>query len=260
MKTRPWTALLLIPVAAQLCGCGSSEGRAPDAVTMILIDSSESVNNDYAAELYLRGLGVSQPDDPDTVLGSIRPGNILLADVITGNSLASAALPVKVQFPVLTAGGVKLKHDQEMRDKKTEAADGLRELTLKQAAPATDLLGAFSQAGKILNGSGYMTSPHKTLIVFSDAIHQAGTVDFASERLTDRRIQELIQQEKDKGNMPDLKGVQVWFAGAGAAEGGQSGISQDQMLDIEQFWLEYFKQAGATLSPDHYGASLENYP
>ena len=58
--------------------------------------------------------------------------------------------------------------------------------------------------------------------------------------------------ERKSGRIPDLKGVQVWVAGAG-------GSTPEQYLRIQDFWIRYFQAAGADLRVNRYGAGLMDF-
>jgi hypothetical protein len=74
---------------------------------------------------------------------------------------------------------------------------------------------------------------------------ESAEYNFARERLTDKRIEEIIRKERNKG-LPDLKGVKVYVAGARADD-------RRHFQNIQRFWMSYFKTCGAILEESNYG-------
>ena len=56
----------------------------------------------------------------------------------------------------------------------------------------------------------------------------------------------LIEQRRAKGLLPDLRGVQVFVAGASAA-------TSERYVEVQDFWLKYLQAAGGAISTKTYG-------
>jgi hypothetical protein len=89
-------------------------------------------------------------------------------------------------------------------------------------------------------------------------IEQSRRNDFSRELLTPARVQQIIERERSANRLPDLREVEVCVVGAGAARSG--GITPERFLVIQEFWLQYFKAAGANLPKARYGSALLKCP
>ena len=58
--------------------------------------------------------------------------------------------------------------------------------------------------------------------------------------------------KRKKGRLPDLAGVKIYITGATAG-------TPDKFFAVQNFWLMYFKECGASLSKENYGATLLNF-
>ncbi len=76
--------------------------------------------------------------------------------------------------------------------------------------------------------------------------------NFEKDKLTDKKIGEIIAKENTQKRLPDLKGVKVYVVGAKAA-------TREQFYNIQNFWLRYFKECGANLLKENYGSALLNF-
>lgn len=84
-------------------------------------------------------------------------------------------------------------------------------------------------------------------MIMSDMIEDSATYNFQKEKLTDARIDQIIEHEKAKGLLPDLNNVQVYAVKSATQQ------SREVYESIERFWLRYFKECGATLERANYG-------
>jgi len=201
--------------------------------------------------------------DLQSVLEQLTGGEIVRGDVITENSIATASWPINESFPPAFRHGTGnvVKHEEEMQDVKQDVKNSAKR-TILQSEPrkATDLMNAFQLAEQVLSGED---ADSKALVIFSDMVEQStgpgdtDGYDFSCEKLTGKRIQQIIAKEREARRLPDLKGVRVWVAGATAATKG--GLPSAKIYQIRDFWLEYFKACGADLPKNHYAATLVNF-
>ena len=70
------------------------------------------------------------------------------------------------------------------------------------------------------------------------------------------RRQELDRLEAE-GRIPDLRGVEVYVAGAGVTDDMHA---PEQVRAMRAFWLELFDRAGASLPEHRYGPQLIDFP
>ena len=258
MKLKPVITLAEIAVAAYLsflmAGCSAPKGsKAPSCVIFVLFDISGSTATPEIRKRYF--------DDFQKILAEVRGGELLVGDVITENTLATLSYPINESFPAYNRFvDNPLTHKRKMQKAIETAKEKAKKLILEHPpAPMTDLLNAFQAADKVFNGERCKDARHKILVVFSDMIEQSRRYDFTGEELTDKRIQEIIQKLRDEkpSQLPNLKGVKVWVAGATAAVKG--GLSAQKIYEIENFWLRYFQACGANLTRERYSTTLINF-
>jgi len=247
-------AFLLLFIASLLLHSGCGEKRAtqgPRCVIFVLFDISGSTSTKEIRQRYY--------DDFLKILDQLRGGEVLLGDVITENTMATISYPINQTFP---AYNPLTMNPLTFRDKMKKA----REAVIQQAkkllferppAPRTDMLNAFQAAEKVFNGEKYQNASYKILVVFSDMIEQTKRYDFIKEKLTEKRIKEIIDKERREGRLADLKGVKVWVAGATAALRG--GLPPSKIQEIQNFWLTYFSACGANLTKERYAPTLINF-
>lgn len=90
------------------------------------------------------------------------------------------------------------------------------------------------------------------MVIMSDMIEDSSDYNFERERLSDKRIAEIIAREREKKRLSILNGVKVYVTGARAS-------AREQFYNIQNFWLRYFKECGANLSKENYGSALLSF-
>ena len=167
--------------------------------------------------------------------------------------------PVRVTFPVFDRATATFDaHHQTVQalaETLTEQAEQLVANTPPTAA--SDLMDAIKAAVRAFTGEEGLAAPSKTLIVFSDMFVQSTRHDFSTDALSSAGIRSLIQDERTGERLPNLTGVKVWVAGAGAASKG--GASTGKTKQVRAFWLEYFKACGADLPGKRYAERLAKF-
>lgn len=252
-------------IASLLSGCRTAPGSpasgntGPTAVVFALFDLSGSVSSRIKHRYLADYTKVATVKKGET--GYLTGGEILKGDVITENTLASASYPINFTFPVYSPWkSSPMKHAKKMKDGVEHVQTDATNLMLKaKPAPSTDLMNAFQLAEQVFTSNECRGAKEKTLLVFSDMLEQSKRYNFDSERLTDKRISEIIARERKDGHLPDLKGVRVWVAGATASAGGSRRVNPEKIYQIRNFWLAYFKASGADLSKNHYAATLVDF-
>lgn len=239
-----WSGWLMV-------GCGSKGGQASSHAIFVLFDISGSTTAKEIRQRYF--------NDFEKILKELQGGELLMGDVITENTLATLSYPINELFPAYNPlMGNPLTHKRKMRQAIERAKEKAKQLILQSPpAPKTDLLNAFQAADKVFNGERCKGVPHKVLIVFSDMIEQSGRYDFTGEEMTKNRIQEILETLRRQEQLPNLKGVKVWVAGATASVKG--GLNPQKIYQIQDFWLAYFRACGADLTKERYAATLLNF-
>ncbi len=231
---------IIFPVLAY---CAEHQSK----VVFVLFDISDSTKKGEIRKRYL--------EDFKAVLNKINPGDVIVADRIAEASITKSTLPVKEEFekPSFLEGG-PLK-DKMLKKRHTERKDKIINnvektiLTQNVKVPYTDILSSLHIAEKVFKS--YKRDRY-ILVIMSDMIEESKDYNFARENLTGKRIAEIITNEKKKHMLPDLINVKVYVTGATAE-------NRDRFFAIQNFWLRYFKECGASLSKENYGGSLLNF-
>lgn len=194
------------------------------------------------------------------VLEILAPQGVLIrADAIRGAPLAETTFPIRIYMPRMT---VINRNEMELEDtvrRAREAASQGIAMVFSQgpATKQTRILDAIEVAARVFQGEEMKGIPDRRLVIFSDMIESSERYEFTQIGLKRKAIPQLIAKERQAKRIPPLQGVRVWVAGAGA--GGGSGLSGERLRWIEEFWLEYFRAAGAELHPTRYGSALLNF-
>lgn len=247
LPRRPAVYAFLLALAA--AGCAARAGASP-RVMVALFDLSASTAAEPIRRQYLA--------DFTKLLDGVASGGTVAADIIDDNPLAHSSFPIHVTFdrydPLKEN---KLNHDRRLRAQRERVAQQAQAIvrTRPTGRSGTSVMDAMHLAERVF--ASYPGS-EKVLVVFSDMIEQSRRYDFSRETLTGPRIAQIIERERSAGRLPDLEGVKVCVVGAGAAKSG--GISAERFLGIREFWIQYFKAAGAELPRERYGAALLKCP
>lgn len=213
----------------------------------VLFDISDSTKKESIRQRYL--------EDFRLVLKKVNPGDAIVADKISDQSIAKSTLPVKEEFKKLSfleGGPLKEKKLRlKQAEKKDEIITTTEKIILKQDSKvaSTDILSSLHVAERVFKG---FKRDKYILVIMSDMVEESKDYNFAKEILTEKRIKEIISIEKKKGRLPDLANVKVYITGATAE-------NRDRFFAIQNFWLRYFKECGANLSKENYGNSLVNF-
>ena len=237
-------AVLALPAL----GCGAKP--ASNRVLVVLFDLSGSTGADVIRQQYL--------SDFSRVLDGVTGGGRIAADIIDDNPLAHSTFPINVSFdrydPLKEN---KLNYDRRVREQRDAVTRQVQAIVRVRPSrrPGTNVMDGLQLAERVFGAFG---GTQRVLVIFSDMIEQSRRYDFSRENLTPARISQIIQGEQSAGRIPGLQDVEVCVVGAGAAKSG--GISSERFLAIREFWLQYFKAAGARLPKDRYGSALLKCP
>lgn len=237
--------------ATQPASTPAQSGRAKNKVVFCLFDLSGSTEAATTRRKYA--------DSFKRILDKIAEGDVIVADAITDNPLSQSSFPVNEEFPEFNPGTdneilVKNKREefdtqlQQRRDRIAKtASDLLNDQTRK--INRTKILDSMQLAESVFNT---YKRPRKVLVVFSDMIEASDHYNFKRQTLSEAARRHIIEAEKKAGRLPKLSGVRVYVVGAGVGSRASSAMYEN----IENFWLEYFKAAGADLPKERYGAAL----
>lgn len=211
-----------------------------------LSGSTRSMRSTYASEF-------------EKVLAKLGPGDRLIVDRITDRPLTESTFPVNETFPaygLLDQRGNPIfqpVNQRELDDKRAAVRTTVTALlNSAQGSEATAILDSLQLAERV-----FTTYPdkRKVLVIFSDMVEIFGANNFVYDDLNDARINQVIAARENLGELPNLQGVEVYVAGAGAGRENWV-IKSQRWFQIENFWLAYFAATHAELTKDRYGAAL----
>lgn len=197
------------------------------------------------------------------ILSGTTHGDVIVAAKITESSIVEPEIPVKEPFPEFVAldktgrptdnefliRQAKQEADKKLANKKDELLKIVKEFLFTGNARKTDIMSSLHVADRVFKN---YVRDKAILVILSDMIENADAYNFGNEKLTQKRIEEIIKKEKARNGMPELTGVKIYVVSAGK-------LSADRFFAIQNFWLRYFKECGANLSKENYGSALLNF-
>jgi hypothetical protein len=231
-----------------LSGCGGvTAALNPRPTNFVLAFFDVSGTTKAVRNSYLR--------DANSTIGQLQAGDSLWADQITENTLATSRVPMQVNLPTLNIlSQNKDDYDDQLAAMKSQARTDVQAL-LNGNTSKTAILDSLLLAQKLFHGSCATAASRRVLVLFSDMLEDSNRYRFDRETLTPARIKQIIAREQADHRIADLKGVEVYVAGATADPSGDPA----QIGRIQAFWLAYFQAAGAELADAHYSASLLDF-
>lgn len=241
--------LLLTALCILLISCNNKDTvQRPNKVVCVLFDLSESTNTPDIRKVYL--------DKFKMILGSMHSGDVLEAALITEKSLSELDLSINCVFPVIEpftdtdlAERIAKTQTDSIITFKIDSILAVADSILfkpKRKITNTEIISSLQIAERVFKS---FTQPRKILVIFSDMIEDSRLYNFEREILKPERINKIIKTEKDKNQIPDLKDVKVYVAGA-------SHPNSETYNMIKNFWFEYLKACGANIEAQNYGAAL----
>jgi len=200
----------------------SSEGRA----IFVLFDTSGSTKEDR--NFYWKVFKKS-------ILADIRRGDVIGLGEITSNSLSSCVVEAEFAYgwnenPFI----VKKKQEEAKRTLRQKAKEFLFG---NKEARSTDIFNAAYIAEEFFKDH---PQAKKILVLMSDMVQ---TLDYNFNRrkfFSQEEINEIIDRERVKKGLPDLRGVEVYVIGARSSD-------PTKVFRLKRFWAAYFSKCGASL-------------
>ncbi len=228
--------LYLLATTLILASATTLLAATPTKTLVVLFDVSDSTK--------IPAIRAQYQKDLDKILKSLNPGDAIAADKIAENSAASSTLPINRELE----GGWntnELKKKKGVRDAQKQVKEEAEAiLQSSQKVRYTDLLSSLQIAERIFKT---YNKERNVLVIMSDMIEDSKSYNFEREKLTDKRIADIIAREKKAGRMPDLKNVKVYAVKNATSQ------SRDMMAGIENFWLQYLRECGAQIDKAQYG-------
>jgi hypothetical protein len=220
--------------------------KNPAALAVVLVDVSKST----------AGQRERYRVDFAKVMGGLSGGTLVIADQIDADPLSSTSLPVRIFLEKASLMGKNpaiVKSDNERA--RARAMQGFAQL-LGRRPKGNSILDALDIAQEVF--AAYPHAKARYLIILSDMVENSERYRFTPRNLKPAKIRAFMARERNDGNLPDLKGVQMYVAGAGATKGVEGG--DRRIRAVENFWLSYVRGTGASLPRPRYGPALVRFP
>lgn len=236
-KTFVLTLVILAAGVAGLVSCQEAQDK-PAKTVVVFVDVSASV----------REFNVHY-DSWAKILDRLGAGDRIVLGRITGETFTSFRPVVDETLPKynwLTDN--KLRYERKIKESKQKLTTALDDALAASRSQKTDILNSLTLAEKILHDD----KRQRVLVIISDMLEDGEFYNFERVRVDPRFTKKVIEDKHGKGEMPDLKAAKVYVAGASAQ-------SANKALEVQRFWLEYFKAANAVLAKENYGPALINF-
>jgi hypothetical protein len=193
--------------------------EAPMGVTVVVLDLSTSVTDDFAKNLQA----------VDGVIERLPPATRLVLFGITEASFGSPPLFVE------TSPRIAGRFGEYLGTWRAKALQRWRTLArdLRPSATGSDVLGALARAATEFEE---LPKAERSLVILSDMRQVGRGLNLAKGQVASRSLKELEARRL----IAPLAGVRVWMLGVHT-----SGLDIVEWQGLKKFWTEYFRQAGA---------------
>lgn len=219
----------------------------------MLVDTSQSVQSEAARTRYDEAL--------ETILQSFGDGGSLDGkrmwlgvDRISANSLTESNIK-EVELPGKNFNTNPLEHENKLDaavDELGRAFDNIA--STPPESEGTAIVDSLENAGRYFANKGEVEQKH--LVLLSDMFEVSSSFSPA-DVLTPGGRQRVLRRLEAQDRIPDLRGVEVYVAGAGVTDAEHDA---EQVRAMRAFWVELLERAGASLPEHRYGAQLINFP
>jgi hypothetical protein len=212
---------------------GGFSGGKNARVVLVFVDLTQSVRDSDIERIYtptLRSLN-----------DALQPGDRFVLAEISEQTLGSFTPHLDLEMP---RTGRSMEDNDALDAGKQRIRDQWRKLLgRKGKAKATVILDSLNAGSQILSRDA---RPRKQIVILSDMVEESKSANFAKSLPTPASTDTLISERRAKGLLPDLRGAQVYVAGASAPTG-------EAYVQIQNFWLRYVQAAGGQISEKTYG-------
>jgi hypothetical protein len=226
------TKLLGLMLCLLLLGSGRASGQERlNLVVAVDLTASEAITGQDGRSQFSKNLeGVRR------TLASVPAGSKVTVIGITGNSFSQPYILLSADITDdrgyfgerLAAARQQLLHAWQKRSAQ-----------LEPNARTTDVFGALLVASALFQEA--RDCQKKMLVLYSDMRHVTPDLDLESPAII--HVDAVLAAVEKHQLLADLRGVEVFVLGADAA-----GKRLAQWKSLKQFWMGYFKEAGAALS------------
>lgn len=229
--------------------CGHPEGAPESKSVVVLMDASLSTASTHARDTYAQAL--------ETIMATLKPGDAFYAGWITDRSAGELSLPVKLEIPnppPHAKNGVYKRAERKKLESATcalvEAARASLAVELQKShlgVNDTHIMTSLTLAERVFSK---LDRPRNILVLLSDMLEDSDKLDFDEDNLDAAARAKIILAERAAGRLPVLTGAHVYVVGATAK-------SDDRILAVRDFWIEYFAATGAQLPREDYGPLIK---
>lgn len=249
---RTWLVRAVLACIVATVALACSDEPAPTKAVVIIFDLSKSASPEVRGNYIAWAEKIFTPGKRGSSGFHLAAGDAAILMGVDANSLTQIDLPQLELSPFDPSKTNRLiaegKAARELAS--WNAPQKLRAFVLNEGrwADASKIMDAVLLASRLLKGLG---RDRGYLVIFSDMVEESDSLNFAKKAPMGASLQTMLQSEKSRGRIPDLKGVEVYVGGAGA--GGYAMKMPTANLEaIRSFWLAYFKEAGSNLPSERY--------
>jgi hypothetical protein len=219
--------------------------RAKPAVVAFLLDVSGSVHHFSAFERAWQQI-VDEAKDGDTILLAVVKRDA------TGGPGGDFPFLEQQRMPCYSPVVSPAKYHRERASAIAQLQRAfLTARTLPKPAPQQDRTLLLSSIRSIAKHFANHDGP-RLLVLASDGHEDSDRAIFKNTALTDAVISTLVARERTPDLRRQLTKVSTYVVAAGSA-------SDVKALEVQRFWLTYFKELGADLPPERYAGTLLHY-
>lgn len=235
MRARIW--FLLAPLVVVAIGCSQGELTTPKVV-IVFADISGSVRD---FDVYRDGWS--------KILGRIEGGDRIVLGKITHETFTHFRPVIDEPLPRFNwLTDNKLRYEARIKKIRQKLAGAIDQLLKSPRSPKTDILNTLILAQKIFHDD----KRRHILVLLSDMLEDGEVYNFERVRVSEKFTRRVIEEKRRKDQLPDLREAKVYVAGASARRASKA-------LEVQRFWIEYFKAANANLEPQNYSPALINF-
>ncbi len=250
MNRRVFATLLMTPFM-EACHA-QRQASVGSRFIVTLVDQSETMKDFRKQQLA----------DLAKIMASMNGGDTLQVYPITENPLSSPE-PVSVQidpydprkFNPVT---YRLYTEHEI-SKQAKAAMNQVKVTIfdQEMTQDTAIIDSLELAARTFHTAAGRSAERRELILLTDLWEdQKGKIRFPYEKLTPKRIGQLLDQIAVEKRLTDLSGAEIWVGGARIHRNSPREFEDG----VEAFWLAAFRRMNAKATAEHFAPSLRALP
>jgi len=250
MNRRVFATLLLTPFM-EACHA-QRQATAGSRFIVTLVDQSETMKDFRKQQLA----------DLAKIMASMNGGDTLQVYPITENPLSSPE-PVTIQidpyepkkFNPVT---YRLYADHEITSQAKAAMNEVKATIFgEDLTQNTAIIDSLELAARAFHSGAGRRASRLELILLTDLWEdQKGKIRFPYEKLTPKRIGQLLDQLSIEKRLADLSGATVWVGGARIHQNSPREFEDG----VEAFWLAALSRMNAKASVAHFAPSLRDFP